>query len=109
MKKSGTKLPFDVRKLAAGLCYLLLCGVVVYGMDNHVYDGFGNTVPWLIILIFAVMAIIRIVESIAGAELARIIELVLGKASADGSQSEEADAVGNDEGAADAENTEKSE
>lgn len=64
MDKKDKKLDFRPRKLVAGLCYLALVGVVLYGMTDHVYDGFGKAVPWLIIVLFAFMAVVRLSECV---------------------------------------------
>lgn len=64
MDKKNKNLDFKPRKLIAGLCYLALVGVVLYGMTDHVYDGFGKAVPWLIIVLFAFMAVVRLSECV---------------------------------------------
>ena len=60
------------QKLLAGVIYLLLIGVVIYGIGNHVYDGFGHVVPWLIMVVFAIMGVIRIIEGITQREFRSI-------------------------------------
>ncbi len=56
----------DVRKLVTGIVYLLLIGVVIYGMGDHVYDGFGKGVPWVIMILFFAMGVMRIFEAVTG-------------------------------------------
>lgn len=56
----------DPRRFAAGVIYLALIAVVAYGIGDHVYDGFGKVVPWLIMILFAVMGGCRIIEGITG-------------------------------------------
>lgn len=58
----------NIEQILIGVLYMALIGVVVYGMHDHVYDGFGNVVPWIIIVIFGIMSIIRIAEGITKKE-----------------------------------------
>lgn len=57
----GKKLTIP-RSLAAAVAYLALVGVVIYGTKDHVYDGFGKAVPWLIAGVFIAMSAIRFYE-----------------------------------------------
>ena len=47
-------------KLISAVIYLALIGVVLYGRSNHVYDGFGAAVPWMICAIFFATAVFSI-------------------------------------------------
>ncbi len=67
----------DIKKILAGVAYLLLIGVVIYGMQDHVYDGFGKLVPWLIMFIFAFMGVIRLLEGIKRQEFRTIVSAAL--------------------------------
>lgn len=46
--------------LIAFFFYAILAAVVIYGIPKGVYDGFAAPVPFIIILIFVVMAFIRL-------------------------------------------------
>ena len=48
------------RLLLSALIYILLIGVVWYGIRDHVYDGFSKAVPFVIGGVFAVMAVVRV-------------------------------------------------
>ena len=48
--------------LVAAVTYFLLVIVVIYGANNHVYDGFGKLAPWIVGGIFLAMAVIRLNE-----------------------------------------------
>ena len=74
MDKKDKKLNFKPMKLLAGLAYLALVGVVIYGMTDHVYDGFGKAVPWLIIALFAFMSVIRLSECVPEYSIITIIK-----------------------------------
>ena len=64
MDKKDNNVGFRPLKLLSGLGYLALLGVVLYGMTDHVYDGFGKAVPWVIIALFLFMSIVRISECV---------------------------------------------
>ncbi len=48
--------------LVAAVTYFILVIVVIYGANNHVYDGFGKLAPWIVGGIFLAMAVIRLNE-----------------------------------------------
>lgn len=80
MDKKDKNLNFKPLKLLAGLGYLALVGVVLYGMTDHVYDGFGKAVPWLIIALFAFMSVVRLSECVPEYSLITLIKnLIAGK------------------------------
>jgi len=66
----------DVRRIVVGVLYLILIGVVVYGMEHHVYDGFGKAVPWIIIVLFGIMGAVRITEGIKGKSFLELVSEV---------------------------------
>ena len=76
-KFSLDSLKVDVKKILIGAVYLLLIGVVIYGMHDHVYDGFGGVVPWLIMAIFAVMSVIRVLEGATRKEFRQLASAAL--------------------------------
>lgn len=73
------KIPLDIRKLAVGIIYILLIGVVLYGRTDHVYDGFGGAAAWIIMLLFAIMAAARIAEAVTGESALGLIYKLLDK------------------------------
>ena len=60
-------------KIVSALIYFSLIGVVYYGMDHYVYDGFGKAVPYIIMGVFAVMGIVRIIDFINSVRAQRAI------------------------------------
>lgn len=62
------------RLLLSALIYILLIGVVWYGMHDHVYDGFGNAVPYVICGVFVVMAIVRVIGFFNSLRAQRIVK-----------------------------------
>lgn len=74
------KIPLDIRKLAVGIIYILLIGVVLYGRTDHVYDGFGGAAAWIIMLLFAIMAAARIAEAVTGESALGLIYKLLDRA-----------------------------
>ena len=75
---SGKHFSVDARKIVRGAIYLILIGVVIYGMNNHVYDGFGKAVPWVIMVLFAFMGAVRIFEGVTGKNMLECIRGFLG-------------------------------
>ena len=51
-----------VRIGAAAVAYIALIFIVIYGMSEGVYQGFPGAVPYLIILIFLIMACVRMYQ-----------------------------------------------
>ncbi|MCL2486214.1 MAG: hypothetical protein FWE86_01270 [Oscillospiraceae bacterium] len=49
------------RYLISGVVYSLLVAVVIYGnfCDRFVYEGFPKIIPWVIMAVFAAMAVLR--------------------------------------------------
>lgn len=77
MDKKDKNLNFKPMKLISGLAYLALVGVVLYGMTDHVYDGFGKAVPWIIIALFAFMSVVRLSECVPEYSLINLIKSLL--------------------------------
>ena len=48
-------------QLISAILYAALIGVVNYGRHHYVYDGFSEIVPYIIMLVFAVMSFVRLV------------------------------------------------
>ena len=69
----------NIQQILIGILYFALIGVVVYGMHDHVYDGFGNVVPWIIIVIFGVMGIIRIAEGVTKKDFLELFPRLIDK------------------------------
>ncbi len=61
------------QKLLAAVLYLVLIGVVIYGKGHHVYDGFGDAVPWVIGGIFAVMFTVRVWGFVSSIKAERVL------------------------------------
>lgn len=45
--------------LIGAICYIFMCGVVIYGIIDRAYDGYPAWVPWIIMCVFAIMAAVR--------------------------------------------------
>lgn len=50
------------QKVISGLVYVLMVFVVVYGISQDVYAGFPIVVPYIVMLIFMIMAFARLYQ-----------------------------------------------
>ena len=48
-------------QLVSAICYAALVGVVAYGRNHYVYDGFSSAVPVGIMAVFAAMSVVRLI------------------------------------------------
>lgn len=50
------------QKVISGLVYVLMVFVVVYGISQDVYAGFPIAVPYIVMLVFMIMAFTRLYQ-----------------------------------------------